>query len=213
MVRAGVRPLIDSDDLERRLAARLDPLDRLGGGARGDFDADPERRWPAGTPMTPAAVLAAIVRRPEGWTMLLTLRTQSMPTHAGQVAFPGGRVQDEDAGPLGAALREAEEETGIARSLFRPLGGFDRYETGTGFRITPIVAFLEPGFVAAPDPREVEAVFETPLAFLFDPANHKLNAREYRGQTRTFYEMPHGGRYIWGATAGMIRALYERLYA
>jgi 8-oxo-dGTP pyrophosphatase MutT (NUDIX family) len=203
--------MIDLADLEARLANRLDPLDRLGGVARGDFDADPGRRPPAQT-FTAAAVLAAIVRRPEGWTMLLTQRTETMPTHAGQVAFPGGRVQDEDDGPVAAALREAEEETGIARSLFRPIGGWDRYETGTGFRITPIVAFLEPGFVARPDPREVDAVFETPLWFLFDPANHKLNAREYRGQTRTFYEMPYEDRYIWGATAGMIRALWERLY-
>lgn len=200
------------EDLEARLATKLDPLDALARGAeRGDFDLNPENRPEEIRTLTPAAVLAPIVRRPEGWTMLLTQRTETMPTHAGQVAFPGGRIAQGE-GAVAAALREAEEETGVARTLFRPLGGFGSWETGTGYRITPVVAFIEPGFTLAPDPREVAAVFETPLTFLFDPKNHETRQGEWRGQVRTFYAMTHGGRYIWGATAGMIRALYERLY-
>jgi 8-oxo-dGTP pyrophosphatase MutT (NUDIX family) len=202
-----------NDDLEARLAERLDPLDALSAEARrGDFDLDPESRPTELRALTPAAVLAPIVRRPEGWTLLLTQRAETMPTHAGQVAFPGGRVQPEDAGPVETALREAEEEVGVSRRLFRPIGGIDPWETGTGYRITPIVAFIEPGFTLRPDPREVAAVFETPLEFLFNPANHETREGEFRGQKRTYYAMPHNGRFIWGATAGMIRALYERLY-
>jgi len=202
-----------NDDLEERLAERLDPLGALAQDAlRGDFDLNPDQRPTELRTLTPAAVLAPIVRRPEGWTLLLTQRTETMPTHAGQVAFPGGRVQPEDTGPVDTALRETEEETGVTRRLFRPIGGIDAWETGTGYRITPIVAYIEPGFTLRPDPREVAAVFETPLEFLFNPANHERREGEWRGQKRTYYAMPHNGRFIWGATAGMIRALYERLY-
>lgn len=202
-----------NDDLEARLADRLDPLHALAQDVRrGDYDLNPEQRPEELRTLTPAAVLAPIVRRPEGWTLLLTQRTETMPTHAGQVAFPGGRVQPEDNGPVDTALREAEEEVGVSRRLFRPIGGIDPWETGTGYRITPIVAFIEPGFMLRPDPREVAAVFETPLEFLFNPANHETREGEWRGQKRTYYAMPHNGRFIWGATAGMIRALYERLY-
>lgn len=204
--------IVDHHDLEERLATRLDPLDALIEDARrGDHDLNPdtprERRI-----LTPAAVLAPIVRRPEGWTLLLTQRTEAMPTHAGQVAFPGGRVQREDAGPVETALRECEEETGVPRSLFTPIGGIEPWETGTGYRITPIVAYIEPGFALNPDPREVAAVFETPLSFLFNPINHEKREGEWRGQKRIYYAMPYNDRFIWGATAGMIRALYERLY-
>jgi 8-oxo-dGTP pyrophosphatase MutT (NUDIX family) len=135
-----------------------------------------------------------------------------MPSHPGQISFPGGRLQASDSGPLAAALREAEEELGVSRALFHPIGGFDAYETGTGYRITPVVAYLDPGFLLKPDPREVADVFETPLAFLMNPANHERREGEWRGARRFYYAMPYEGRFIWGATAGMIRALYERLY-
>jgi 8-oxo-dGTP pyrophosphatase MutT (NUDIX family) len=204
------------DDLAARLASRLDPLDALAETAtRSDYDLGARARPAPEEPhaLRPAAVLAPIVRRSEGWTLLLTRRTNDMPSHPGQISFPGGRIQADDSGPLAAALREAEEELGVPRESFEPIGGFDAYETGTGYRITPVVAYLDPGFVLRPDPREVAEVFETPLSFLMNPANHERREGEWRGAMRTYYAMPYRDRFIWGATAGMIRALYERLYA
>lgn len=200
------------DDFEFRLRTRLDPLDGIGGVARGDRDLNPD--WPdaPARSLIPAAVLAPIVKRPEGWTLLFTQRTQETPAHPGQISFPGGRVQAEDDGPLATALRETEEEIGLARGFVEPIGAFDRYETGTGFRITPIVGLVEPGFALTLCAREVAEVFEAPLAFLMDPANHERREGEWRGRKGAFYAMPYQGRFIWGATAGMIRALYERLY-
>jgi 8-oxo-dGTP pyrophosphatase MutT (NUDIX family) len=200
-------------DVEERLRARLDPLDRIAlpAPARGDRDLNPD--WvdlPA--PLKPAAVLAPIVRRPDGWTMLFTQRTNETPSHPGQISFPGGRVQESDADAVETALRETEEEIGLARHFIEPLGAWDRYNTGTGFSVTPIVGFVEPGFELKLDPREVADVFETPLAFLMDPANHERREAEWKGVMRAYYAMPYGERFIWGATAGMIRALYERLY-
>jgi 8-oxo-dGTP pyrophosphatase MutT (NUDIX family) len=134
-----------------------------------------------------------------------------MPTHAGQVAFPGGRIQPgEDA--LAAALRETEEETGIAAGRVDPLGAIEAYQTVTGYAIAPIVGLVEPGFTLNPDPREVALVFEAPAAFLFDPANHETHTRAWGQSERRFYVMPYQDHYIWGATAGMLRALYLRLY-
>jgi 8-oxo-dGTP pyrophosphatase MutT (NUDIX family) len=203
---------VEEHDLAERLAARLDPLHGMSRlSARSDYDLGPNRP-PDGQTLTPAAVLAPIVRRPAGWTMLFTERAADLPHHPGQISFPGGRVQPDDEGPVGTALREAEEELGLCQGLFAPIGGLEPWVTGTGFRILPVVAYLEPGFVVRPDPREVASVFEAPLSFLFDPANHEVREAEWRGAKRRFYAMPYEGHYIWGATAGMIRALYERLY-
>jgi 8-oxo-dGTP pyrophosphatase MutT (NUDIX family) len=200
-------------ELAHRLATRLDPLDAPAGGvARGDFDLSPEGRPAVSGALTPAAVLAPIVRRPGGWTLLFTQRAEGLPRHPGQISFPGGRMHAEDKGPVETALRETEEELGLAQSLFTPVGAIDPYETGTGFRVLPIVAYLEPGFALRPDPREVADVFETPLAFLMDPAHHEVREMDWKGARRRFYAMAYEGRLIWGATAGMIRALYERLY-
>jgi 8-oxo-dGTP pyrophosphatase MutT (NUDIX family) len=135
-----------------------------------------------------------------------------MKRHAGQVAFPGGRVDPGDASPLAAALREAQEEVGLDPAHAAVLGQADPYLTGTGYLIAPFVARLDPGFRPSPDPREVAAVFETPLSFLMTPANHQRHEREHEGVLRAYYAMPHNDRYIWGATAGIIRALYDRLY-
>jgi len=200
------------DDLEARLKTRLDPLDRIAAGlARSDRDLNPD--WPdAEIALRPAAVLAPIVRRPEGWTLLFTERAADLPKHAGQISFPGGRLEPSDTGPVDAALRETEEEIGLARRFITPIGGFEPYETGTGFRIVPIVAFVEPGFTLSPDPREVASVFEAPFAFFMDAANHERREGEWRGRKGAYYAMPYGDRFIWGATAGMIRVLYERLY-
>jgi 8-oxo-dGTP pyrophosphatase MutT (NUDIX family) len=198
-----------SADFEARLRERLDPLDGSGPlRRRGDDGFDPNED----VKLTSAAVLAPIVRRPEGWTVMFTQRTDTMPTHAGQVSFPGGRVQAEDSGPVATALRETVEEVGIDPGFIRPIGRYDRYRTGSNYLIDPVVAYLEEGFTIAPDPREVADVFEVPAAFLFNPLNHEVRQRERNGQIRTFYAMPFGERLIWGATGNLVRALYERLY-
>ncbi len=159
----------------------------------------------------PAAVLAPIVARPAGLTMLLTLRASHLRAHSGQIAFPGGKV-DLGETPDEAALREAHEEIGLEARFVEPLGWLDPYLTGTGFRVAPLVALIDPAFTLTPNELEVDEVFETPFAFLMDPANHRLDEREWRGQVRKFYAMPHEGRYIWGATAGILRNLYEKLF-
>ena len=160
----------------------------------------------------PAAVLVPLVNRADGVTVLLTQRTADMPSHAGQIAFPGGRrATGEDA--VAAALRETEEEVGIARTFVDVVGAVDLYRTGTGFEITPIVGILSPGFTVRADPREVADVFEVPLEHFLDEVNHKLDSREYQGRQRRYYAMPYGERYIWGATAGMMKNLYFILTA
>jgi 8-oxo-dGTP pyrophosphatase MutT (NUDIX family) len=159
-----------------------------------------------------AAVLAPIVKRPEGLSVLLTLRASHLRAHSGQVAFPGGQI-DPGETPLQAALREAGEEVGLDEQFIEPLGWLDPYLTGTGFRVAPLVALVEPSFTLRINDREVDEVFETPFAFLMDPANHRLEEREWQGRRRKFYAMPHEGRYIWGATAGILRNLYEKLFS
>lgn len=201
----------DHADLEQRLRTRLDPLDRVSAALRGDHDLN--AGWPEPAPeFRPAAVLAPIIKRREGWTMLFTQRTEETPAHPGQISFPGGRVQAEDASPLETALRETEEEIGLSRDFIEPLGAWEQYQTGTGFRITPFVALVEPGFTLTLCAREVASVFEAPLSFLFDPANHERKEAVWQGRQRFYWAMPHEGRRIWGVTAGMLRGLYERLY-
>lgn len=200
-------------DIEQRLRSRLDRPDRITNDASARSDADLNPDWTdLPTSFRPAAVLAPIVRRPEGWTMLFTQRAQETPAHPGQISLPGGRVQDSDTDAVHTALRETEEEIGLARQFIEPLGAWDQYKTGTGFVITPIVGLVEPGFELRLDPREVADVFEAPLSFLLDPANHERREAVWRGKARAYYAMPYGERFIWGATAGMIRALYERLF-
>ena len=156
----------------------------------------------------PAAVLVPLVNRAPGVTVLLTQRTEDMPSHAGQVAFPGGRRQADDADAIATALRETEEEVGLARSYVDVLGPVDLYRTGTGFEITPVVGIVTPGFVTRADPREVADVFEVPLEHFLDERNHRIDSRKVaEGRERRYYAMPYGQRYIWGATAGMLKNL------
>jgi 8-oxo-dGTP pyrophosphatase MutT (NUDIX family) len=186
--------------------------DPLAQGARGDLDLNPAMWERAGVTATkPAAVLIPIVDRSEPM-VLLTLRTQELTNHAGQVAFPGGKIDPADVSPVAAALREAKEEIGLAPALVEPLGYLDLYLTFTGFRILPTVARVEPDFKLTLNPWEVTEAFEVPLAFLMTPANHQRQSRDWRGITREFYAMPFENRYIWGITAGIVRNLYERIY-
>jgi 8-oxo-dGTP pyrophosphatase MutT (NUDIX family) len=160
---------------------------------------------------TPAAVLVPIVRRGDDSSVLFTRRTDAMRTHAGQVSFPGGRIEDDDAGPIAAALRETEEETGIARHLVRPIGFLDCFETISGFGVTPVVAEVDGGYRLSPDPREVAEVFEVPLPFLLDRANLIRSEIDWRGRRREIFEYGYDGRRIWGATAGMLVNLLRRM--
>jgi 8-oxo-dGTP pyrophosphatase MutT (NUDIX family) len=157
----------------------------------------------------PASVLVPLVKRSSGVTVLLTQRTEDMPSHAGQVAFPGGRRHPEDIDAIATALRETEEEVGIERRFVDVIGAVDFYRTGTGYEITPVVGMVEPGFVTRADPREVADVFEVPLDHFLDERNHRIDSRKVAdGRERRFYAMPYGERYIWGATAGMLKNLH-----
>ena len=163
-------------------------------------------------PIRPAAVLIAVVEH-EHPTILLTQRAAHLNDHAGQVAFPGGKIDATDASPLDAALREAEEEVGLDRSFVEPIGYLDLYGTAFGFRILPTVARVKPGFKLTINENEVESAFEVPLAFLMDGAHHQRLSVELPGGRRSFYAMPYEGYFIWGATAGMLRNLFHFLRA
>lgn len=179
------------------------------GGERGDHDLnngmEPFR------PLKPAAVLVPLVDRADGLTVLLTRRTTHLAHHAGQVSFPGGHIEPADEGPVDTALRETEEEIGLDRRHIEVIGHLDLYVTRTGFVVTPVVAIVHPPFTLAPDAYEVDEVFEVPLAFLLDPANHQKCSAEFEGMVRHFYAMPYNRHFIWGATAGMLVNLYEVL--
>jgi len=208
-----------TEDFFERARARLnldvppaltDPAAK--GVRRGDLDLDPvlwERAGVAATKL--AAVLVPIVERSEP-TVLLTQRTADLASHAGQISFPGGRIEPNDESPVAAAMREAKEEVGLAPTLMEPIGYLDRYLTFSGFRILPTVARVKPDFSLTINPSEVVDAFEVPLQFLMTPANHQRKSRDWKGITRDYYAMPFGDRYIWGITAGILRNLYDRIY-
>lgn len=199
-----------ADDFRRRARRQSKPS--------GDDDYGDHRLNPALRDMIvrdglrDAAVMIAVVDHPGDATLLLTQRTVHLRNHSGQIAFPGGRIDPEDATPEDAALRETEEEVGLDPSLIDIIGRMPDYVTGSGYRIAPVLGVVTPGFDLTINPDEVDAAFEVPLRFLMDPANHRRESRLWNEQERFFYTMPYGDRYIWGVTAGIIHALYERLY-
>jgi len=160
-----------------------------------------------------AAVLVSVIERGDGAHMVLTKRTEALRTHSGQIALPGGRIDPDDLTPEAAALRECEEETGIPRDAVRTVGRLPVYLSGSGFRIHPVLAVIEGDPPVRPNPDEVESVFEVPMAFLMNRDNHRKGSVVWNGKRRYFLEMPYGEHRIWGVTAGIIRTVYEGLYA
>jgi 8-oxo-dGTP pyrophosphatase MutT (NUDIX family) len=209
-----VSPDASALQLRSWIAARLDPLEAWDPETRSmhsDYDLAPDLR-PEARHLTPAAVLVPIVEREDGPTVLLTRRADAMRKHSGQVAFPGGRC-DPGETPWAAALREAEEEVGLDPARVSLVGLSSPYETVTGYQITPVVAFVAPPIELTPNPLEVADIFEPPFAWLMDPANTERRFYDRDdGVRRYFYAMPWNERFIWGATAGMLRALRERLF-
>jgi 8-oxo-dGTP pyrophosphatase MutT (NUDIX family) len=178
---------------------------------RGDHDADPVMKKIAEVrPIRPAAVLVPIVDHAEP-TVLLTQRAQHLPDHAGQISFPGGKIDAGDESPLASALREADEEVGLKGEFVEPVGYLDLYMTTLGYRIVPVLARIKPGFALTLNVSEVDAAFEVPLAFLMDQNNVQRHSRDWQGVTRHYYAITFGERYIWGVTAGILRNLHERI--
>ena len=197
---------------EERLRRSVRPLDDPPT-VRG-WDAEDLSDLPGEAALRAAAVLVPFVRRSSGLTVLFTRRASHLRHHAGQISFPGGRVEPSDADAVAAALRETQEETGLGSSHIEILGSMAPYRTATGFVVTPVAALVRPGFTLAPDTFEVAEVFEVPLAFLMDPANHRRHqATLADGTVRHYYSMPWKGYFIWGATAAMLRNLYRLLAA
>lgn len=203
---------LDTDLFEKLARKRLlaSPPALNGTQSSGDDDLNPNAgKFPEN--LRHAAVLIPIIAG-NPLSVILTERTGHLSAHAGQIAFPGGKVETSDASPLAAALREAHEEIALDNAFVEPLGYLPPYRTGTGFIITPSVALVRPGFTLAADPAEVAGIFEVPLQFLMDESNHKIDSRNWRGSERRFYAMPYREYYIWGATAGIIRLLFRRLF-
>lgn len=189
------------EDLRLRLqraSRRLDADGWLTG------DEGHERAEAAAKALTPAAVLVGLVARTAGPHVVLTKRTPHLADHAGEISLPGGRIEDHDAGPAAAALREAFEEIGLAPDKVQLLGGLRPYDTISGFRVHPVVGWIEPPVAFLPDPFEVAEVFEVPLGFLLDAANHRRDSLMHNGERRHFFVLPYRDRYIWGATAGIL---------
>jgi 8-oxo-dGTP pyrophosphatase MutT (NUDIX family) len=210
-----VTPHASPAEVRAWVAAHLDPLDAGASEAaafRSDFDLNAD--WKGAPPegLKPAAVLIGLVERPEGLSVILTRRADTLRQHTGQVALPGGRV-DGDETTWACALREAQEEIGLDPALVSLAGLSTTYRTGTGYSIAPVVGFVEPGCVLTANPDEVADIFETPFGFLMDPLNHEERQHQLPGGAlRRFYAMTWQDRMIWGATAGILRALYDRLY-
>lgn len=189
-----------------RLRTLFGPQVRHSGLLTGDGDMSPGLAVPAPgyIPGRPAAVLVPLVQRPEEISVLLTRRTDHLQHHPGQISFPGGRIEECDTDPVCCALRETEEETGITREVVEVIGSLSPYRTRTGFSVVPVIGLLTPPFETRADPFEVAEIFEVPLSFILDTANHQVHSRERDGVRRSFYVLPYQDYYIWGATAAML---------
>jgi 8-oxo-dGTP pyrophosphatase MutT (NUDIX family) len=210
-----------TDDLRRRATGVLiKPRQRITGEethelGSSDFKLNPDlvHLFAKENERRQAAVVVPVIERKGEATVLLTKRSESLPTHAGQISFPGGKVDPSDANVIETAFREAHEEVGLEAEFIDPVGFMNDYLTGTGFCIAPLVAVVREGFTITPDHKEVDDVFEVPLGFLMNARNHEIHTREWRGAQRLFYAMLYEERFIWGATAGILRMLYENLYS
>jgi 8-oxo-dGTP pyrophosphatase MutT (NUDIX family) len=199
-------------DFRRRVERRAIAGDN--GGDYGDHRFNPElRHFIVRDGLRDAAVLIPVVDHKDGATVILTKRTEKLRHHSGQVAFPGGSIDPTDASAEDAAQRETEEEIGLDRGFVEVIGRLPDYVSGSGYRVAPVLGVVRPGFLLTLNVDEVDDAFEVPLAFLMDEVNHGRESREWQGHMRHYYVMPYGDRHIWGLTAGIIRVLYERLYA
>ena len=195
-------------DLTQHLRAALDAAQ---GGASSDFDLNPPVILPENRVLRPASVLVAIQDGPQGPQVILTKRASHLRHHPGQIAFPGGRQDPNDANAVDTALREAREEIGLPDSAVEILGRLPPHETVTGFQVTPIVAQITRAFTPRPEPGEVAEIFRAPLSHLTDPARFRIERRIWRGTWRNYYIVPWGPYYVWGATARILRGLADRM--
>lgn len=191
------------------MRGQLERAIQRSGRASSDFDLNAETDRPVQS-LRDAAVLIPIVERDEPW-VILTKRSSALKHHPGQIAFPGGKVEEADNGVFGAALRETEEEISVRADQIDVVGQLAPHETVTGFKVTPVLALVAPDYEARPDPSEVAEVFEVPLAHLMDTGKYLIESRRWRGQRRYFFTIPWGPYYVWGATARMLRALADRM--
>lgn len=206
---------LDVEDFLARAAERLHPDPPAGLDDRihrkGDHELNGTPGLPTGS-LKPAAVLVPIILRADEAMVLFTQRAPDLRAHSGQISFPGGKMDPDDGSVLDTALREAEEEIGLDRSLVRPIGYLDAYLSSTNYLVMPVVGLVAPHLTLALNPAEVAEVFEVPLRFLMDAVNHQLHSRPWQGRMRQYYAIPFGERYIWGITAGIVRNFYDRLY-
>ena len=197
-------------DLRRRLKRDRNPDEPS---EFGDHHFNPQHpRLQRQTSLRDAAVLIPVVDHPQDASIILTKRAETLRNHTGQIAFPGGRIDAGDVSPEAAALRETFEEIGLASDRIEVIGRMPDYVSGSGYRIAPVFGVVRPGYELTVNGDEVDAVFEVPLRFLMDEANHKRDSRVWNGLEWYFYDMPYQDRRIWGVTAGIIRTMYERLY-
>tara|TARA_R110002110_G_scaffold103598_8_gene261789 strand:- start:10659 stop:11249 length:591 start_codon:yes stop_codon:yes gene_type:complete len=190
--------------------ALLRVFDRVAGESS-DFDLNPEVVLPPARKLCPAAVLIAVCDAPGGARVILTKRSSRLKHHPGQIALPGGKIDTGDGGPEAAALREAQEEVGLAPSSVRVLGRLPAHETVTGYSVTPVLGHVRDVFFPIPEEGEVEEIFMVPLDFLMTPAHYRVEKRLWRGDWRRYYAVPFGPYYIWGATARILRGMCDRL--